>query len=46
VSGPDPHARAWRVTLAGLCATLVGIGLVRFAYTPLLAARVAGRSPI
>lgn len=34
--GPGPHARAWRVTLAGLCATLVGIGLARFAYTPLL----------
>jgi predicted MFS family arabinose efflux permease len=36
VRGPGPHARAWRVTLAGLCATLVGIGLARFAYTPLL----------
>jgi predicted MFS family arabinose efflux permease len=36
VIGPGPHARAWRVTLAGLCATLVGIGLARFAYTPLL----------
>ena len=34
--GPGPHPRAWRVTLAGLCATLVGIGLARFAYTPLL----------
>lgn len=34
--GPGPHARARRVTLAGLCATLVGIGLARFAYTPLL----------
>ena len=34
--GPGSHARAWRVTLAGLCATLVGIGLARFAYTPLL----------
>lgn len=27
---------AWRATLAGLCASLVGIGLARFAYTPLL----------
>lgn len=36
MSGPGPHARAWRVTLAGLCASLVGIGLARFAYTPLL----------
>jgi predicted MFS family arabinose efflux permease len=36
VIGPGPHARARRVTLAGLCASLVGIGLARFAYTPLL----------
>ncbi len=28
--------RVWRGTLAGLCATLVGIGLARFAYTPLI----------
>jgi len=28
--------RAWRATLAGLSASLVGIGLARFAYTPLL----------
>jgi predicted MFS family arabinose efflux permease len=27
---------AWHATLAGLCATLVGIGLARFAYTPLI----------
>ncbi len=27
---------AWRATLSGLCASLVGIGLARFAYTPLL----------
>lgn len=31
-----PGAHAWRVTLAGLSASLVGIGLARFAYTPLL----------
>jgi predicted MFS family arabinose efflux permease len=36
VIGPGRHARARRVTLAGLCASLVGIGLARFAYTPLL----------
>ncbi|HMH77171.1 MAG TPA: YbfB/YjiJ family MFS transporter, partial [Candidatus Udaeobacter sp.] len=36
MSGPRPHPGAWRVTLAGLCASLVGIGLARFAYTPLL----------
>jgi predicted MFS family arabinose efflux permease len=40
VSGPGPHAHAWRVTLAGLCASLVGIGLARFAYTPLLPALI------
>lgn len=28
----------WRSTLSGLCATLVGIGLARFAYTPLIPA--------
>jgi predicted MFS family arabinose efflux permease len=36
VHPPGPPARAWRATLAGLCASLVGIGLARFAYTPLL----------
>lgn len=30
----------WRATLAGFCASLVGIGLARFAYTPLLPAIV------
>ncbi|ARP92603.1 MFS transporter [Bordetella genomosp. 9] len=35
------EARAWRGTVAGFCATLVGIGLARFAYTPLLPAIVA-----
>src|SRR5918994_1308202 len=32
---------AWRATAAGLCATLVGIGLARFAYTPLIPALIA-----
>jgi predicted MFS family arabinose efflux permease len=32
----------WPLILAGLCASLVGIGLARFAYTPLLPAIVAG----
>jgi Uncharacterised MFS-type transporter YbfB len=31
----------WRATFAGLCATLVGIGLARFAYTPLIPALIA-----
>ncbi|MDT7952864.1 MAG: YbfB/YjiJ family MFS transporter [Acetobacteraceae bacterium] len=35
--GPT-EASAWRATLSGLCASLVGIGLARFAYTPLLPA--------
>jgi len=33
-----PKVSAWRATLAGLCASLVCIGLARFAYTPLLPA--------
>jgi predicted MFS family arabinose efflux permease len=31
----------WWATLAGLCASLVGIGLARFAYTPLIPALIA-----
>ena len=31
-----PHVAAWRMVLAGLSASLVGIGLARFAYTPLI----------
>ena len=40
---PEESPRAsdpWRATLAGLCASLVGLGLARFAYTPLLPAIV------
>ncbi len=32
---------AWRATLSGLSASLVGIGLSRFAYTPLIPALIA-----
>ncbi|MCQ0032690.1 YbfB/YjiJ family MFS transporter [Burkholderia glumae] len=32
--------QVWRATLSGFCASLVGIGLARFAYTPLLPAIV------
>src|SRR5690242_3783640 len=43
--GPGPPDRdllsAARATLAGLAATLVGVGLARFAYTPLLPALIA-----
>lgn len=33
-----PAAPPWRAILAGFCATLVGLGLARFGYTPLLPA--------
>lgn len=37
-----PHSvTPWQATLAGFCASLVGIGIARFAYTPLLPAIVA-----
>src|SRR3954447_24647004 len=32
-----------RATLAGLCANLIGIGLARFAYAPLIPALIAAR---
>lgn len=39
VAAFHPHAAPpWRAILAGFCATLVGLGLARFAYTPLLPA--------
>ncbi len=34
-------ANRWRGPLAGLCASLVGIGLARFAYTPLIPVLIA-----
>jgi len=33
----------WRATLAGLSASLIGIGLARFAYTPLIPALIAAQ---
>jgi predicted MFS family arabinose efflux permease len=33
-----PHVPLWRTIFAGFCATLVGLGLARFGYTPLLPA--------
>ena len=40
-SGPKTATQGfWRAVLAGLCATLVGIGLARFAYTPLIPALI------
>jgi MFS family permease len=33
----------WRATLSGLCANLVGVGLARFAYTPIIPALIAAQ---
>ncbi|MDR6201372.1 YbfB/YjiJ family MFS transporter [Paraburkholderia graminis] len=42
INGPaQPPFNAWRGTLAGASASFVGIGLARFAYTPLLPAIVS-----
>ncbi|GLR85515.1 YbfB/YjiJ family MFS transporter [Bradyrhizobium iriomotense] len=45
-----PHERpgaasrsTWRFAMAGLCASLVGLGLARFAYTPLIPALIAAK---
>jgi predicted MFS family arabinose efflux permease len=38
-----PDAAGAHAVLAGLCATLVGIGLARFAYTPLIPALIEAR---
>jgi NADH:ubiquinone oxidoreductase subunit 5 (subunit L)/multisubunit Na+/H+ antiporter MnhA subunit len=34
------HVRVWRGVLCAFCASLIGIGLARFAYSPLLSAIV------
>ncbi len=39
----DSRVAPWRATLSGLCATLVGIGLARFAYTPLIPVLIAAQ---
>jgi predicted MFS family arabinose efflux permease len=36
----DDDTALWRATLSGVCANLVGIGLARFAYTPLIPALI------
>jgi predicted MFS family arabinose efflux permease len=41
VESPEALGNAWRMQLSGLCAILVGIGLARFAYTPLLPELIA-----
>lgn len=40
-ASPARKPDIWRATLSALCASLIGIGLARFAYTPLLPAIVA-----
>jgi predicted MFS family arabinose efflux permease len=40
ISCDTETVNVWRATCAGLCASLVGIGLARFAYTPLIPALV------
>jgi predicted MFS family arabinose efflux permease len=38
---PDPPVQSWlRATISGLCASLVGIGMARFAYAPLIPALI------
>lgn len=39
----SPKVVAWRVILSAFCACLIGVGLARFAYTPLLPALVDAR---
>jgi len=43
MSRGNPDTTPWRGVLSGLCATLIGIGLARFAYTPLIPALIAAR---
>jgi MFS family permease len=38
-----PAGSAWRFATAGLCASLVGLGLARFSYTPLIPALIAAK---
>ena len=46
-SGRTPHHEertpVWLAAVAGLCASLVGLGLARFAYTPLIPALIADK---
>ncbi|MCP4619363.1 MAG: YbfB/YjiJ family MFS transporter [Bradyrhizobium sp.] len=42
-SRQDAQLAAWRLAAAGLSASLVGIGLARFAYTPLVPALISAK---
>ena len=39
----EPRRPTWRIAAAGFCATLVGLGLARFAYAPMAPALIAAR---
>ena len=39
----DAGGPVWLSAVAGLCASLVGLGLARFAYTPLIPALIAAK---
>lgn len=41
IDGGAGEVVAWRITLSALCASLVGLGIARFAYSPLLPAIIA-----
>jgi hypothetical protein len=41
VQSKQPWPAVWRSILSGPCASLVGLGLARFAYTPLLSAIIS-----
>ncbi|WP_336485746.1 YbfB/YjiJ family MFS transporter [Methylobacterium nigriterrae] len=44
IGGPERAPPGlWRITAAGLCAALVGIGIGRFAYTPLIPVLIEAR---
>ena len=41
IAAVESGAGVWHAALAGLCASLIGIGLARFAYTPLIPSLIA-----
>ena len=43
VNHHEQPGSTWRFAMAGLCASLVGLGLARFAYTPLIPALIAAK---
>jgi predicted MFS family arabinose efflux permease len=43
VNHHEQPGSTWRFAMAGLCASLVGLGLARFAYTPLIPALITAK---